>query len=163
MGRHGMEGYALDGQYVAEYVKKKGKKKAYYKVHIPGIKDHCTCGPNIFKKYFKLLPTGDVKRGVLRKKPITKVPLPMLLKAVLKNTDLTIPEIERVFELRPFGYINKQMKAKKEQPELRALLMILLRFPWMADVADNNFKADHAKRVMIARGGYEMIKFAKKM
>ena len=141
-------------------MKKKGKKRAYYKVFV-GPKDYCTCGPNIFKKYFK--KTNDVKHvGTLRAKPKARMGRrrPSIAQVMLAiRSNASEGEIERCLEL-PFGYIKKCINEKREDPALLNILLILHRFPWMLEVADHNYNDAFAKKQLLKRGGFEIVKFA---
>lgn len=58
MARNGLEGYDRDEHYFCEYKEKDKNSKPYYRVYPAYDPDNIyyeTCGPNIFKKFFKIV------------------------------------------------------------------------------------------------------------
>lgn len=59
----------------------------------------------------------------------------------MKNSNI---QIERILDL-PFG----ELKKKKNTPEVKALRKIIETFPFILDVAENNFGSEYAKMALI--------------
>ena len=90
-----------------------------------------------------------------------KQPLSKLLEEVMDATGCREIDLERVLELRPFGYLKDSIKNCEvfcyEEPDgLRALLMILKVYPWMLLIAEKNYDEKFTAKTL-AHMGIELI------
>ena len=82
----------------------------------------------------------------------------------LKKLGYSKVSIERVSDL-PFGTLEKAEKgifAKGDKAPLIALLKLYGQFPWVIDVADNNFGTEYSARKLVEAALNEALVKSKK-